>query len=94
MENCSPRVIDGRAVRLDPGVHQLRFAPAGKVEQTLKVLVAEGEKNKMISADFRHRAASRAQRTRKANGSDYDAGMDAVSDKKSVLPSRAMSWVV
>lgn len=46
------KVLDGRAVPVDPGVHEFRFAPSGKPEQTLKVLVAEGEKNKLVSADF------------------------------------------
>lgn len=44
--------IDGRAVPIDPGVHDFRFVAKGKPEQSTKVLVAEGEKNKIVSVDF------------------------------------------
>lgn len=46
------KTIDGRAVPVDPGVHDFRFVSKDKPEQSLKVLVAEGEKNKIVSVDF------------------------------------------
>ncbi|HEY5955528.1 MAG TPA: hypothetical protein VIV60_03200, partial [Polyangiaceae bacterium] len=44
--------LDGRAVAVDPGVHELRFELPNKSPLTEKVLVAEGEKNKIVSGDF------------------------------------------
>jgi hypothetical protein len=41
---------DGRAVQVDPGVHELKFMPKDKPEVIMKALVAEGEKNKLVSA--------------------------------------------
>jgi hypothetical protein len=46
------KTLDGRALALDPGVHEFRFETEGKPTLTSKVLVAEGEKNKVVSADF------------------------------------------
>lgn len=44
--------LDGRAVAIDPGVHEFRFESEGKPPITSKVLVAEGEKNKQVVVDF------------------------------------------
>jgi prolyl-tRNA editing enzyme YbaK/EbsC (Cys-tRNA(Pro) deacylase) len=46
------KTLDGRALTLDPGVHEFRFETEGKPSLTSKVLVAEGEKNKVVAADF------------------------------------------
>jgi hypothetical protein len=40
---------DGRAVQVDPGVHELKFMPQGKPAVIMKALVTEGEKNKLVS---------------------------------------------
>ena len=44
--------LDGRAVPIDPGVHEVRFETAGKAPISQKVLVAEGEKNKLVSVEY------------------------------------------
>lgn len=82
------KVIDGRAVSLDPGVHEFRFVPAGKPEQTVKVLVAEGEKNKVVSADFPslEPQASGEAPEKQTVQLGTGAGMDVVRDKKSGPP--------
>jgi hypothetical protein len=46
------KTLDGRALTLDPGVHEFRFVVEGKPEINNKVLVSEGEKNKVVSVDF------------------------------------------
>lgn len=46
------KTLDGRALPLDPGVHEFRFEVEGKPEMSSKVLVSEGEKNKVVSIDF------------------------------------------
>lgn len=42
--------LDGKAVRVDPGPHELVFRAAGRVEVRLKVLVKEGEKSRVVEA--------------------------------------------
>jgi hypothetical protein len=44
--------LDGRAISLDPGMHEFRFERPGSAPQTLKVLVNEGEKHKIVSAEL------------------------------------------
>jgi hypothetical protein len=46
------KALDGRAISADPGVHEFRFEVEGKPTVTNKVLVSEGEKNKIVSVDF------------------------------------------
>lgn len=46
------KTLDGRAVALDPGVHEFRFETEGKPTIESKVLVSEGEKNKVVTVDF------------------------------------------
>lgn len=46
------KTLDGRAISADPGVHEFRFEVEGKPTMTNKVLVSEGEKNKVVSIDF------------------------------------------
>lgn len=42
--------LDGKAVRVDPGPHELVFRAPGRVEVRLKVLVKEGEKSRVVEA--------------------------------------------
>ncbi|MGC4063422.1 MAG: hypothetical protein QM784_01960 [Polyangiaceae bacterium] len=64
------KTLDGRALTLDPGVHEFRFETEGKPSLTSKVLVAEGEKNKVVSADFPAPQAEPAKGTDKPLGSE------------------------
>jgi hypothetical protein len=43
--------LDGRALRIDPGEHTVRFERAGKVLEE-RLLFREGEKNRTLRADF------------------------------------------
>jgi hypothetical protein len=45
--------IDGLSVPVDPGVHEFVFELEGEAPVTVKVLLAEGEKNKPVVAEFR-----------------------------------------
>jgi hypothetical protein len=44
--------LDGRAVNVDPGLHEFRFEYEKKPPVLIKSLVAEGEKNKSVNATF------------------------------------------
>lgn len=47
-------LLDGRPIELDPGYYEFRFELAGQEPKVLSVLLKQGEKNKLVSADFRH----------------------------------------
>jgi hypothetical protein len=53
---------DGRAVQVDPGVHELKFMPKDKPAVIMKALVAEGEKNKLVSATIQSSEAKSARK--------------------------------
>jgi len=40
--------LDGKAVRVDPGPHELRFERSGAAPVTLDIVVQEGEKNRRV----------------------------------------------
>lgn len=44
--------LDGRAIAIDPGMHEFRVERAGSKPVIVKTLVAEGEKNKVVAAEF------------------------------------------
>ncbi len=44
--------LDGRAVPLDPGAHELRFVFPGGVEVVERVLLRESEKNRVVTAQL------------------------------------------
>lgn len=44
--------LDGHAIPLDPGVHTFRFEAAGNEPLEQKVVLAEGERDRSISAQF------------------------------------------
>jgi hypothetical protein len=44
--------LDGRALPLDPGKHALSFEAEGAVARSLQVIIAEGQKNRLITVDL------------------------------------------
>jgi hypothetical protein len=44
--------LDGRAVELDPGIHTFRFEADGESPVEERVLVVEGEKNRILTVPF------------------------------------------
>ncbi len=44
--------LSGRALELNPGPHQLRFRMAGRAERRQFVLLREGERGRVVTADF------------------------------------------
>ncbi len=46
--------LDGRAIPLDPGVHTFRFEAAGNDAIEQKIVLAEGEHNRAVLAQFGH----------------------------------------
>lgn len=44
--------LDGRAVPIDPGVHRFTFEVPGKPPLVVEALIVEGEKNKLVTAEF------------------------------------------
>jgi hypothetical protein len=53
--------LDGRPIEIDPGLHTLTFEHAGSPNQEQKVIVREGEKNRLVSADWTPAPAPVAQ---------------------------------
>ncbi len=51
--------LDGRARSLDPGAHRVRFVSAGYEPAELDVVIAEGEKNRKLSATLSPKVAPR-----------------------------------
>jgi hypothetical protein len=52
--------LDGRAVPLDPGKHSCRLEAAGAQPVILDLLIVEGQKNRVVSADLQTAAAAAA----------------------------------
>jgi len=44
--------LDGTAISVDPGRHELRFEREGRAPVTQSLLIREGEKNRSVSVDF------------------------------------------
>lgn len=51
------RGLDGRSVRLDPGVHVFRFEGAGLEASELRALIRESEKDRLLDVTMRPRSA-------------------------------------
>lgn len=50
--------LDGRAVPLDPGEHAIRYEMAGAAAVEQKVLIRQGEKNRLVAVSFKKAAAA------------------------------------
>ena len=46
-------VLDGRPIELDPGYYEFRFELGDHEPEIVSVLLKQGEKNRLVSADFR-----------------------------------------
>jgi hypothetical protein len=69
------QALDGRALELDPGQHEIVFEQAATgLSQRLKLIVRQGEKNRVVKADF--------QATR-------DTDRDGVLDASDACPAQA-----
>jgi hypothetical protein len=44
--------LDGKPVELDPGAHQLRFEHASRPPLEMRVVIGQGEKNRVVAVDF------------------------------------------
>jgi hypothetical protein len=55
--------LDGRAIAIDPGMHVFQVERAGSQPVIVKALVAEGEKNKLVTAKFDDGAAKTGKLT-------------------------------
>jgi hypothetical protein len=58
--------IDGLAIALDPGLHEFLFEREGDPPVTVRVLLAEGDRNKPVIAEFGPSAPPPAARTQPA----------------------------
>jgi hypothetical protein len=54
--------IDGRSLPVDPGAHQARLVASGGEARVLSVVVEEGRKNVLVTADFRTPKPTGAER--------------------------------
>jgi hypothetical protein len=56
--------LDGRARPIDPGPHTLRFEPRGAPAIERKLVVSEGEKNRLVIIDLSQKASDHVGRAR------------------------------
>ena len=49
--------LDGKAIELDPGSHQIVFERNGSQPQEMRLILGQGEKNRIIRLDFRTKPA-------------------------------------
>ena len=47
------RQLDGKAIELDPGSHQIIFERQGSAPQEMRLILGQGEKNRIIRLDYR-----------------------------------------
>jgi hypothetical protein len=47
------RQLDGKAIELDPGSHQITFERLGSAPQEMRLILGQGEKNRIIRLDYR-----------------------------------------
>lgn len=48
------RELDGRPLAMNPGYYEFTFELPGQVPKLVAVLLKQGEKNRLVSVDFRH----------------------------------------
>lgn len=58
--------LDGRALPLDPGLHEFTFSVGGKAFSRQKVMIAQGQRNRQISATVRSAGRHAPARSEKA----------------------------
>lgn len=49
--------LDGRPIQMDPGYYEFSFELPGRAPKSVSVLLKQGEKNKLVTVDFRVPAA-------------------------------------
>jgi hypothetical protein len=69
--------LDGRALTIDPGMHEFAFSADGNVFATQKVMIVQGQRNRFITAMLRAGGG----------GSGSKKRMIAQSEKSSVTPA-------
>ena len=81
-EQLTPR-LDGRALPVDPGLHEFSFTADGAVISTQKVMIVQGQRNRPIAVSLR---PSDKRGSRAALGPAAAGGIDAKAslDKPSV----------
>jgi hypothetical protein len=89
------RGLDGRSVRLDPGVHVFRFEGAGLEASELRALIRESEKDRLLDVTMRPTSAAAAASNRVAGvGSSLPGPMEpqaAAAKPSLVVPALAVS---
>lgn len=69
--------LDGLALPLDPGVHDFVFRIPGREPLSVRTLLAEGERNKVVWADFRKPDSAAAPETPAGTARPADASRPA-----------------
>ncbi|MGC4079494.1 MAG: hypothetical protein QM702_21130 [Rubrivivax sp.] len=74
------RLDDGRSHEVDPGKHMVRFVHGGK-ETTVKIVLNQGEKGRLVVATFVEEGASAP-----ASSSSSSSSSESSAPKRSVFP--------
>jgi hypothetical protein len=78
------RKLDGQAVRLNPGVHSVRFVSKGRADMLEKILVKEGDRARPIVASWKSsKITSSEKEPAKPAAQEQKAGSDAPAESKS-----------
>jgi hypothetical protein len=82
--------IDGRAIAVNPGMHEFTFIADGNVISTQKILVAQGQRNRMVSVSLRpEKGADQPEGSLVAG-----AGTDAAADTSPKTHIPGLSWAL
>lgn len=62
-EQVLTRELDGRPLEMNPGYYEFRFELPGRAPKLVPVLLKQGEKNRLVSVDFRREPDPAAQQS-------------------------------
>jgi hypothetical protein len=83
--------IDGRGIPVNPGMHEFTFTADGVVISTQKILVAQGQRNRMVSVSLRPEKGA-DQGSLAAGDGSADAAAAEAAAAKTRIP--ALSWAL
>ncbi len=85
--------LDGRAIDVDAGMHTFRFDHPGARAVEKKLLIVEGEKDRVVDVDFAS-SASASSSPSASTLPDGSGGSDASGPATSVAVTRPVPWTV
>jgi hypothetical protein len=82
--------IDGRGLPVDPGVHQFSFSTSGKVFHSEKVLIIEGQRNRLLSVRWADASVSPIVASPPSEAPAAVGSAAPLAEPRSLAPSSAL----